>query len=330
MPHWSVLAAPILGFLLSLGGTWLALGWLRRRAILDLPNERSSHSIPTPRGGGVGLLAGLIPAWLLLFPLVQAEDRAAFLAVSAGALVLAVISFLDDRRGLPPLPRFAGQILIIAVVLSLTPSDHLAFQGFLPLWLDRCATGFAWLWFVNLFNFMDGIDGITGVEAASIGVGLALVAWLSGPYLGVGLGLAAAGAALGFLVWNWSPAKLFMGDVGSIPLGLMIGWLLILAAFDGAWAAAVILPLYYWADATITLLRRALRGEKLWRAHRSHFYQRATQAGSSHADVSTAVLTNNLGLIAICALVGVDNPWIGILAAGFLVASLLRRFSQKS
>jgi len=328
MPPLSLLAAPILGFLLSLGGTWLALGWLRRRAILDLPNERSSHTIPTPRGGGVGLLAGLIPAWLLLTPLVPVGDRAAFLAVTAGALILAGISFLDDRRGLPPLPRFAGQILIIAGVLYLTPSEQLAFQGYLPLWLDRCATGFAWLWFVNLFNFMDGIDGITGVEAASIGIGLALVAWLSGPYLGVGLGLAVAGAALGFLVWNWSPAKLFMGDVGSIPLGLLIGWLLILAAFDGAWAAAVILPLYYWADATITLLRRAARGEKVWRAHRSHFYQRATQAGSSHAAVSTAVLTNNLGLIAICAFVAIDHPWIGIFAACFLTASLLRRFSQ--
>jgi UDP-N-acetylmuramyl pentapeptide phosphotransferase/UDP-N-acetylglucosamine-1-phosphate transferase len=328
MPPVILLAAPILGFLLSLGGTWWVLGWLRRRAILDLPNDRSSHQTPTPRGGGVGLLAGLIPAWLLLYPLVRIEDRAAFLAVTAGALILAVVSFLDDRRGLPPLPRLAAQILIVASVLSLTPTENLAFQGLFPLWLDRCATGFVWLWFVNLFNFMDGIDGIAGVEAASVGAGVALVAWLSGPYLSVGLGLAVAGAALGFLVWNWCPAKLFMGDVGSIPLGLIIGWLLILAAFDGAWVAAVILPLYYWADATITLLRRAAKGEKVWRAHRSHFYQRATQAGSSHAAVATSVLTTNLGLVAICAFVGLDHPWIGILAGCFLVASLLRRFSQ--
>lgn len=328
MPPLPVLAAPVLAFLLSLGGTWLALGWLRRRAILDMPNERSSHQIPTPRGGGVGLLAGLIPAWLILLPIVGEAERMGFLAVVLGALALAAISFLDDRRGLPPLPRLAGQILAVAVALSLVPDERLAFQGLLPLWLDRCAAGFAWLWFVNLFNFMDGIDGITGVEASSVGVGLALVAFFSGPYLDVGLGLAVAGAALGFLVWNWSPAKLFMGDVGSIPLGFVIGWLLLSAAFDGAWAAAIILPGYYWADATLTLLRRAARGEKVWRAHRSHFYQRAVQAGASHATVATSVLNANVGLVVLAAFVAIDHPWIGIAAAAFLVANLLRRLAR--
>lgn len=328
MPPWPVLAAPLTGFILSLTATWLVLGWLRQRAILDLPNERSSHSVPTPRGGGVGLMAGLIPAWLLLFPLVEADAERAVLATLIAGIGLAAISFLDDRRSLPALPRFASQILAVAGVLSLMPSDQQVFQGLLPLWLDRLAAGFAWLWFTNLFNFMDGIDGITGVEAASIGIGLALVAWFSGPYLGVGMGLVTAAAALGFLVWNWSPAKLFMGDVGSIPLGFMIGWLLIQTAADGAWVAAIILPGYYWADATITLLRRAARREKVWQAHRSHFYQRAVQAGASHAAVARAVLTINIGLIAITVFVALNNPWIGLAMAIALIWGLLARLHR--
>ncbi len=328
MPPWSLLVVPVLAFFGSLCATRLALWWLLRSAILDLPNERSSHKAPTPRGGGIGLLAGLLPAWAIFLPMVPESERAAFLTVMIAALALAALSFLDDRKGLPPLPRFAMQIVAVAGALSLLPDDQLVLQGVAPLWLDRAATGFAWLWFVNLFNFMDGIDGITGIEAASIGLGLALVAWISGPYLGVGLGLAVAAAAMGFLVWNWSPAKLFMGDVGSIPLGFLIGWLLIQAACDGAWAAAIVLPGYYWADATLTLLRRAVNGEKVWCAHRSHFYQRAVQAGASHATVATAVLTTNLGLIAVAVFLGVDHPWAGVAVGAGLIASLLLRLRK--
>ena len=198
------------------------------------------------------------------------------------------------------------------------------FQGLLPPLLDRLAAGLVWLWFVNLFNFMDGIDGITGVEAASIGLGLFLVALVfaeTSPAVLFPLLLGAA--SLGFLAWNWPPSRLFLGDVGSVPLGYLIGWLLLLWAAEGQWAATLILPLYYFADATITLVRRALGGAKVWQAHREHFYQRAVQGGASHARVSLGVLACNLLLIA-CALVAAGGrPWIGLAAAGLSVAAFL-------
>ena len=151
--------------------------------------------------------------------------------------------------------------------------------------------GLGWVWFINLFNFMDGIDGISGVECLGIGLGVAVIAALDGVPSGHGsLGICLAAAAAGFLIWNWHPAKVFMGDVGSVPLGFLIGWLLLDMAAAGAWAPAVILPAYYLADATITLLRRLLRGAAPWQAHRDHFYQQATQAGRSHARVASLTL----------------------------------------
>src|SRR5581483_10922484 len=144
--------------------------------------------------------------------------------------------------------------------------------------------------FVNLFNFMDGIDGITGVETTAIGLGTAMAAALIGDGDRATLALCAAAAGLAFLRWNWHPAKLFLGDVGSVPLGYLLAWLLLNLAIRGLWAPALILPLYYLADATLTLLGRAVRGERLWQAHRRHFYQRALGADGNHAAVARYVL----------------------------------------
>jgi UDP-N-acetylmuramyl pentapeptide phosphotransferase/UDP-N-acetylglucosamine-1-phosphate transferase len=319
---------------LSLGLAWSATGavipWLRRRAILDTPNARSSHDRPTPRGGGIGLLAGLIVGWIATAALLPGAEPGRMAAVVAGLLGLAAVSFADDRRGLPAAVRLAAQAVAVAGCLALLPPDALVFQGVLPPSADRIATALAWLWFINLFNFMDGIDGISGVEAASVGLGAALVAWFVGSFAAVGLGLTLAGAALGFLAWNWPPARVFLGDVGSVPLGFALGWLLIGAALDGAWAAALILPAYYWTDATVTLMRRLARGEAVWRAHRSHFYQRAVQGGMGHAEAARHVLSTNLALVAFAYLSLQVSPWIALALAVFPVAILVRRFGDRA
>ncbi|MBV9152819.1 MAG: hypothetical protein JO204_13685, partial [Alphaproteobacteria bacterium] len=182
-----------------------------------------------------------------------------------------------------------------------------------------------WLWFVNLFNFMDGIDGLAGVEAAAIGVGLLLFAAV-GSEMDPGLAAAPAAiaaAALGFLVWNWAPARIFLGDVGSVPLGYLLGFLLLDQAARGHWEIALILPLYFLADATITLLRRLLRGERVWEAHRSHFYQRAVQRGFGHAAVVQRVVVANIVLIG-CGWAAANGwPILGLAAAGITVIVLL-------
>jgi UDP-N-acetylmuramyl pentapeptide phosphotransferase/UDP-N-acetylglucosamine-1-phosphate transferase len=189
--------------------------------------------------------------------------------------------------------------------------------------LDGIATALLWLWFINLFNFMDGIDGLAGGEAAAIGMGLLLFAGLG---VGENPGLAALAAAIvaaagGFLVWNWAPARIFLGDVGSVPLGYLLGFLLLDQAARGHWKLALILPLYFLGDATITLLCRLARRERVWEGHRSHFYQRAVQRGFGHASVVERVIAANIVLVG-CGWAA-ENGWpipaLAIAAAAVLI-----------
>ncbi len=316
-------------FIASTGATRLVLGWLRRRQILDLPNERSSHTLPTPRGGGLAVTPVLLLAWVAI-AVAQPGLTAAWAWVAvAGALLLLVTSWTDDRHALPVGPRLLTHFGVVAGMSLALPLHALVFQGWLPLWADRAVTVLAWLWFLNLYNFMDGIDGITGIETAALGIGIAVVA-VAGDAAGglVPYGLAAAGAALGFLVWNWHPARIFLGDSGSVPLGFLMGGLLIELAVHGQLAAALILPAYYLADATITILWRLKDGEKVWQAHRRHFYQRAVRGGHGHAAVSLAILVANLLLIGCACLAAVGQVTAGALAATAVVAGLLGLLSR--
>lgn len=313
----------LLPLLAAVAGTRLVLAWLRHEQILDHPNERSSHSRPTPRGGGLAVTPVILAAWLALACLGAAsEDAGQVWGAIAGAFILLVLSWFDDKDGLPARLRLGVHIVVVAAGLAAWPADQLFCQGWLPLWADRLAALGAWVWFVNLFNFMDGIDGISGVETASIGGGLAGLALLNGDPFGAGLGLVMVGAALGFLVWNWHPAKIFLGDCGSVPIGYLLGWLLLSAAGRGHWAAALILPAYYLADATLTLGRRALRGEPLLQAHRQHFYQQAVRGGAGHARVAGLILGANV-LLVVLAWWAESHPLTALLIAAADVAALL-------
>jgi len=328
MAFLSIAALAVASLAVAWAATGAVTGWLRRRAILDHPNARSSHDRPVPRGGGLGLLVGLAGGWAGVVTLLPGADPRASAAMLAGGLALAAVSFVDDMRGLPVAARLAVQIVAVAGALAALPSDALVLQGCLPWAADRLLSGLAWLWFINLFNFMDGIDGISGVEAASVGFGVALVAWLAGSLATIGLGATLGAAALGFLMWNWHPARVFLGDVGSVPLGFALGWLLLRLALDGAWAAALILPAYYWTDASLTLLLRLGRGEAVWRPHRGHFYQRAVRQGMSHAEVARQVMAANLVLIALALLSVQGSAWLALALASLPVGRLLWRFGR--
>lgn len=300
------------------------IAWLKSRAIWDIPNARSSHREVTPRGGGIAVSSAIIlaaAAWFTIMP-----DSSAAL-VLMGAAALAAISWLDDRRhgGLPARVRLAAQIMAIVAVVIFLPAESRITGPWLPLWVERLACVLAWLWFTNLFNFMDGINGITGLEMASIGFGIALVQAVSGVTgSATGLALILAGGGLGFLPWNWNRAKVFLGDVGSVPAGFLLGWLLLDLALNGQWAAPLILPMFYWFDATVTLLRRLLRGEKIWQAHRSHFYQQGAEKLGSHVAVTRRIAVLNAILIglALAAIPGWPQAGIAITAA-FIGAGLL-------
>lgn len=293
---------------------------LRRRAILDHPNERSNHAIPKPRGGGLAVVPIALVAWIAVpFPVLPPG----LAVILSSAAVLALLSWADDLRSLPAALRFAVQAVVVALAaVTSLGTQGFVFQGLLPGWADTAVAAVLWLWFLNLFNFMDGIDGISGVETVSVGAGLALLAALGADAPPVWLGATLAAAALGFLAWNWPPSRIFLGDVGSVPIGFLLGFLLLALAARGHWAAALILPAYYLADATITILRRLLRGEKIWQAHSQHFYQQAVRGGRSHAQVSLAVLAANLVLITL-AVLSLTMPLPALGLAALVVAGLL-------
>ena len=273
---------PLAAFLIC----WLTLAWLLRRGRLpmDHPNERSLHATPTPRIGGLGIMAGVFVAavWLA---------DATLLPVVLAAFALAAVSVLDGVRGLPVRVRFLAHFVAAAGCLL-----ALGLNGWALL-----AGTLAVVWMTNLYNFMDGADGLAGGMAA-IGFGaLALAAWL-----GDAPGLAAfcasiAAAALAFLRFNFPPARVFMGDAGSIPLGFLAAALGILGALRHAWPWPFPLLVFspFIVDASVTLARRALRGEKVWQAHRSHYYQRAVLLGASHRQLALAAYALMLAMAAL-------------------------------
>lgn len=303
---------------------WWATGAVRRslvrHGIYDAPNARSSHTTAKPRGGGLALIPVILLAWTATGA--TAGIPGGLWWIMALALGLAAVSFADDIRGLGPAPRLAAQLL--AVILALTAFEGgPVFQGLLPLWLDRVLAGFLWLWFINLFNFMDGIDGISGVETMTIGLGLTFVALLVGrPDWAVLLPLLVAAAAFGFLMWNWEPSRIFLGDSGSVTLGFLLGWLLLDTAASGLWAVALILPAYYLTDATLTLFKRLLRQEKVWRAHKQHAYQRAVAGGWSHARTTSAIAAANLVLLALALIAAASWTMIAVVSAALVVMLL--------
>ncbi len=292
----------------------LTLRGLRRWAVIDSPNNRSSHAHPTPRGGGLGFVTVVLIVWAALW---LTGRGSAVPSVIAGAAAIAVVSFADDLRGVPLSARLAVQAAAVFVALATFPSDRPILADFLPLAVDRFIVGLAWLWFINLFNFMDGIDGIAGSEAAIIAFGLVVLAAFH-PDLGLASyeAIVIGAAVVGFLLFNWPPARMFMGDVGSAGLGYLLGWLLTLAASKGALVPALLLPLYFVADATTTLAMRAWRRKPLGTAHRDHAYQHAVDAGVSHAVVSASVLGLGLVLIAL-AILAIPAP---LTALGFGLA----------
>jgi UDP-N-acetylmuramyl pentapeptide phosphotransferase/UDP-N-acetylglucosamine-1-phosphate transferase len=324
---WVTAAVPVAVFALTLWLCGRLRLWLARRAILDQPVQRSSHSVPVPRGGGLAVVPVVVAAWLLLALLAAAPPPAA--GIAGLALALALLSWRDDVSGLPAALRLAAHAAAVAVGLALLPEGRV-FQGLLPPVLDSAAAALLWLWFINLFNFMDGIDGITGIETVTLGLGIAATALLTGlPDGSTALALCLSAGALAFLRWNWHPARLFLGDSGSVPLGFLLGWLLLALAARGLWAPALILPLYYLADASLTLAFRLARGERIWQAHRQHFYQRALGPDRDHAKVARLVLAGDAALLLL-ALAATSWPAPALAGAVLTVAAMLALLERRA
>ncbi len=293
-------------FLFSWIGSHLVRYALVSAELLDEPNERSNHEIPTPRGGGIAVMISIIG-----FLCVAGTPSTLLLAATG----IAVISFMDDREGVDIKWRLLIQIL--AVLLLFLPNglvdtlfDGLIFQGLLSPIADKLLAGFLLVGFMNLFNFMDGIDGIAGAETLSIGLGLFILSFFVSGIRVLGVeGLILASAIAGFLMLNWHPAKLFLGDVGSVALGFLLGFFLLQLAAEGYWAAALILPAYYLIDGGLTFLKRLLTGQKVWEAHSQHAYQKAVRGGYSHDWVVIRIASLNVALVVLAVFASIEAAY---------------------
>ncbi len=326
--------AAFVALFLSLGLTVLLRPALARHA-LAAPNARSSHRVPTPQGGGIAVVAAtFLVAWatIALLPPLLANQSGQLAVLTASAALMAVVGAIDDMRSLPAATRLALQCVAVGIVIAALPDD-LRIVPQVPWWIERACLLLGGVWLVNLVNFMDGIDWMTVAELVPVTVAIVLLG-VSGAIDMLPALVAAVllGAILGFAPFNRPVAQLFLGDVGSLPIGLLLGWLLLQLAASGHLAAALILPLYYFADTTITLCRRIANGERVWQAHRTHFYQRATDNGFGVGEIVARVLTVNL-VLATLALASVAAASIVVslatLAAAIAaVAWLLATFAR--
>jgi UDP-N-acetylmuramyl pentapeptide phosphotransferase/UDP-N-acetylglucosamine-1-phosphate transferase len=304
-----------------------------KRYALARPNARSSHTNPTPQGGGLAVLAATIAVTVgMLYSASDAAGTIPLAILFSAVILIAIVGVVADIHPDYVVPRFLLQALAVATVVFALP-EELRVVPFLPWWIERALLVVGGLWFVNLVNFMDGLDWMTAAEVVPVTAALAAIGQQGMlPPWAVVVSLALCGAMIGFAFFNRPVARLFLGDVGSLPIGLLLGWLLVLVAGNGGRAAAILLPLYYFADSTITLLRRLVNGEKVWQAHRSHFYQRATDHGFTVIQIVRRVFIVNLVLAAL-ALATVLRPSReldieALIAGALLVAWLLMGFAR--
>ncbi len=304
--------------------TWALRHYALLKGIIDIPNDRSSHTVSTPRGGGVSFIVIFLLSLGILFVIGEIETRF-FFAISGGGVIIALIGWIDDHKHVPALFRLIIHFLSATWVVwvlgggpSILPFDVSGNQATL---LAGVITVFMLVWLVNLYNFMDGIDGIASVELVSVCLFAAGLGWITGVSVSVWfLPLLLAASVTGFLLWNFPVARIFMGDAGSGFLGLALGTFALLYSSEmphlfWIW---VILAAVFVVDATVTLLRRIVTGKKFYAAHRSHAYQHAARKYSSHVRVTLFVLIINalwLFPIAYFTAIRTINAGIGVTLA---------------
>src|ERR1700692_1762433 len=272
------LSAVLAAAVLSAGITWAIRPLLLRHA-LARPNARSSHRVPTPQGAGIAVIAATLVVAGAITAYVNTIDLKIPVTVFGASLFIAIVGFADDIKSIPVLPRLMLQALAVGAIVFTAPPDLRIVPAW-PFWIERGLLLLGGLWFVNLVNFMDGLDWMTVAEVVPFTGAMVMLGWSDEiPVSAAIMDAALCGAMIGFAPFNRPVAKVFLGDVGSLAIGLLLGWCLLQLAYKQQIVAALLLPLYYLSDATITLLRRLTRGETFWAAHRSHFYQRAIDNG---------------------------------------------------
>ncbi len=312
-------------------------GALRRyalsKSLLDIPNARSSHSMPTPRGGGVAIVVVFLFS-LPIFGVIGSVQWSLIWALLGTGAGIAVLGFLDDHGHIAArwrlLGHFAGASWALFWINGLAPIQILGVSLDLS-WAGYLFAAVYLVWMLNLYNFMDGIDGIASVQAICACLGAALIYWLAGYMELVVAPLLLAFSVFGFLFWNFPPARIFMGDAGSGFLGVMLGVLSLYAAWTAPqllWMWLILLGVFI-VDATLTLVRRLVRGDKVYEAHRSHAYQYASRQLGKHLPVTLAVLAVNFFVllpIALCVGLSKLDGFVGLILAYIPLLALAFRY----
>jgi Fuc2NAc and GlcNAc transferase len=292
--------------------SWALTGWFReyaiKRQMVDVPNARSSHRVTTPRGGGGAIVVATTAA---LAWCAWASGSVALAATLVGGLVVAGIGFVDDHRAVPPVMRLVGHTLAAAFVVRVLDVQSLGIPGGPILGIAGAALAVVFVtWFINLTNFMDGIDGIAGVETLTVCAAAAVLARVITPDSALWIEPAVlAAASIGFLIWNWPPARVFMGDVGSGYVGYMLAVLLLRAATASpvlGWCWLILCGVFI-VDATFTLGRRTVRGDRLFEAHSSHAYQHLARAWGHRPVTVLVALINVCWLMPVAVLVALGH-----------------------
>ena len=329
MDWWSLPVVLVVSLLMTAGLRRYALA----RSVMDVPNARSSHTVPTPRGGGVAIVVTFLCAIVVLM-LAGDVQTSTLVALGGGGALIAIIGFMDDHGHIAARWRLLGHFIAAVWMLvwmgGLPPLRMLGWEVDLG-WFGGIFAAFYLVWLLNLYNFMDGIDGIASIEAITACLGAAGLYWLAGLGSHAVLPLLLAAAVAGFLFWNFPPAKIFMGDAGSGFLGVVLGGLSLQAAWVSPpmfWCWLILLGVFI-VDATYTLIRRLLRGDKVYEAHRSHAYQYASRQYGRHLPVTLVVAALNvcwLLPIAVCVVAfGLDGA-VGVALAYVPLIVLAIRF----
>ncbi|GLQ99705.1 MraY family glycosyltransferase [Dyella mobilis] len=300
----------LIAFLIALGVVRAAIAYAQRKRMLDLPGQRRSHKVPTPRGGGIGIIVSVLVAMPVSLSYIQpAWPFHVIITLLAAVALVAWIGWWDDHSPLPALPRFGVQMVATALF-----SAALLYQGPSSWWWPVLVLAGAWS--INLHNFMDGIDGLLAQQGIFVACGLGMLAWLAGQNALAGASACLAAACLGFWCYNRSPARIFMGDVGSGSIGLLLFALTaMLWRVDGMllWPA-LILSSAFVTDATLTLLVRILSGRRWYTAHREHLYQWIVRKGHTHATGAAWYLGWNVLVAAPLAALAWERPKVGLVA----------------
>jgi len=296
-----VTAGLVACFIFSISVTGFLQKYALKHSLIDIPNERSSHLMPTPRGGGLSIVIPVLLCIVVLFLTAQLEKNIA-LALGIGCFFVAGVGWIDDHQHIPANWRalfYAIAAVIAVYFLAESENFQSVFHHLLFVTVSNILIAIWIIWMTNLYNFMDGTDALAAIQTICAGFFVGVIFWLEGQYGLATVCFVISASSCGFLFWNWPPAKIFMGDVGSCSLGFCFGVLVVIGEIQGSVPLTVffILLSIFICDTTLTLLMRIFANEKWYQAHKSHAYQRLVQLGMSHKKLALSVLLINVMIL---------------------------------